>query len=165
MTVKDAARGTADLERLVASDPDLVRSLMRAAPQEVLEGEKTETVGAAKGGRTEEWLGYRAGYYGRTLVTQVGKLELRGRERRSRPGSRRALLDRAVRALPALRAGLGRCPGRDVRVGGSTRKVKAITEELCGHRFSASSISALNQRLDASLAQLAGRRIEEPYPI
>ncbi len=48
MTVKDAARGTADLERLVASDPDLVRSLMRAAPQEVLEGEKTETVGAAK---------------------------------------------------------------------------------------------------------------------
>ena len=51
MTMKDAPRGTADLERLVASDPDLVRSLMRAALQEVLEGE-TETVGAAKGGRT-----------------------------------------------------------------------------------------------------------------
>jgi hypothetical protein len=29
--------------------------------------------------------------------------------------------------------------------GVSTRKVKAITEELCGHSFSASSISAMNQ--------------------
>ena len=35
--------------------------------------------------------------------------------------------------------------------GVSTRKVKAITEELCGHSFSASAISAINQRLDASL--------------
>ena len=48
--------------------------------------------------------------------------------------------------------------------GVSTRKVKAITEELCGHRFSASSISAINKRLDASLAQFAGRRLEEAYP-
>ena len=37
----------------------------------------TETVGAAKGERTSERLGYRAGYYDRTLVTRVGKLELR----------------------------------------------------------------------------------------
>jgi hypothetical protein len=28
---------------------------------------------------------------------------------------------------------------------------------LCGHSFSASSISAINQRLDANLAQFAGR--------
>jgi transposase-like protein len=36
--------------------------------------------------------------------------------------------------------------------GVSTHKVKAITDKLCGHSFSASSISAINQRLDASLA-------------
>jgi putative transposase len=34
--------------------------------------------------------------------------------------------------------------------GVSTRKVKAITEELCGPSFAASSISAINQRLDQS---------------
>jgi transposase-like protein len=45
-----------------------------------------------------------------------------------------------------------------------THKVKAITEELCGHRFSASSISAINQRLDASLAQYAGRALAEAFP-
>ena len=77
MTIKDATRGTADLKALVASDRDFVRVLMRTALQEVLEAEMTETVGAAKGERTDERLGYRAGYYGRTLVTRVGKLELR----------------------------------------------------------------------------------------
>jgi putative transposase len=48
--------------------------------------------------------------------------------------------------------------------GVSTRKVKAITEELCGHSFSASSISAMNQKLDASLAQFAGRPLAEAFP-
>jgi hypothetical protein len=33
MTIKDATRGTADLEALVASDPDFVRVLMRTALQ------------------------------------------------------------------------------------------------------------------------------------
>jgi hypothetical protein len=42
--------------------------------------------------------------------------------------------------------------------------VKAITEELCGHSFSASSISAMNQGLDASLAQFAGRPLAEAFP-
>ena len=42
--------------------------------------------------------------------------------------------------------------------------MKAITEELCGHSFSASSISAMNQRLDASLAQFAGRPLAEAFP-
>ena len=48
--------------------------------------------------------------------------------------------------------------------GVSTRKVKAITEELCGHEFSASTISRLNQNLDEELDKFAGRRLEEPYP-
>jgi transposase-like protein len=42
--------------------------------------------------------------------------------------------------------------------------VKAITEELCGHSFSASTISAINKRLDESLAAFANRRLEEPFP-
>ena len=42
--------------------------------------------------------------------------------------------------------------------------MKAITEALCGHSFSASSISAMNQGLDASLAQFAGRPLAEAFP-
>jgi len=48
--------------------------------------------------------------------------------------------------------------------GVSTRKVKAITEELCGHSFSASSISTINKRLDQSLAQFATRPLNEVFP-
>ena len=47
--------------------------------------------------------------------------------------------------------------------GVSTRKVKAVTEELCGHEFSASTISRLTQNLDEELDKFAGRRLEDPY--
>jgi putative transposase len=47
--------------------------------------------------------------------------------------------------------------------GVSTRKVKAITEELCGHAFSASAISAINKRLDESLSAFATRPLAEPF--
>ena len=40
--------------------------------------------------------------------------------------------------------------------GESTRKGKAVTEALCGHGFSASSISEINKQLDQQLA--------EPFP-
>ena len=133
--------------------------LMRTALQEVLEAEMTETVGAAKGERTSERLGYRAGYYDRTLVTRVGKLELRVPQDREGRFSTE-LFERYQRSERALVAALAEMYVQGV----STRKVKAITEELCGHSFSASSISAINKRLDASLAQFAGRRLEEAYP-
>lgn len=48
--------------------------------------------------------------------------------------------------------------------GVSTRKVKAVTEALCGHSFSASAISAINKKLDAGLRAFAERRLSEPYP-
>ena len=55
------------------------------------------------------------------------------------------LFERYQRSERALVAALAEMYVQGV----STRKVKAITEELCGHSFSASSISAMNQRLDA----------------
>src|SRR5689334_21326264 len=48
--------------------------------------------------------------------------------------------------------------------GVSTRKVKAVTETLCGHSFSASAISAINKSLDESLKAFAERRLSENYP-
>jgi transposase-like protein len=45
-----------------------------------------------------------------------------------------------------------------------TRKAKAVTEELFGHEFSASSISAINKKLDASLKAFSERRLEEAFP-
>ena len=48
--------------------------------------------------------------------------------------------------------------------GVSTRKVKQVTEELVGHAFSASAISAINKRLDASLKAFCERKLKEAFP-
>jgi putative transposase len=69
------------------------------------------------------------------------------------------LFARYQRSEQALLASLAEM---DVQ-GVPTRKVKAITEDLCGHAFSASAIPTINQRLDQSLAAFARRRLEEPF--
>jgi transposase-like protein len=77
MTGKKVKSGTIDIKALLAGDEEFVRALMRTALREVLEAEMTEAPGAEKGERTAGRLGYRSGYYGRTLITRIGKLELR----------------------------------------------------------------------------------------
>jgi putative transposase len=70
------------------------------------------------------------------------------------------LFERYQRSEKALVAALAELSVQDVAI----RKLKAITEELCGHSFSASSISAINLRSDEELAQFAGRRLDEAHP-
>ena len=159
MTKRQGKSGTIDVKALLREDEEFLRALMRAALQEVLEGEMTEALGADKGERTAGRQGYRSGYYGRTLITRIGKLELRVPQDRAGRFSTE-LFERYQRSERALVAALAEMYVQGV----STRKVKAITEELCGHSFSASSISAMNQRLDASLAQFAGRPLAEAFP-
>jgi len=48
--------------------------------------------------------------------------------------------------------------------GVSTRKVKAVTEELCGHSFSASAVSAVVKKLDGELQAFAERELSEAFP-
>src|SRR5918992_2947506 len=148
-----------EVKALLAEDRDFLRPLVQAFLQELLEAEMTEALGAEKGERTPLRLGHRSGYYTRTLVTRVGKLELRVPQDRDGRFSTE-LFERYQRSEQALVATLAEMYVQGV----STRKVKAITEELCGHSFSASAISAINKRLDESLAQFASRRLEEPFP-
>ena len=125
----------ATVKDLLLSDPDSLREVVRAVMQEMLESEMTEALGAQKGERTTERLGYRSGYYSRTLITRVGKLELRVPQDREGHFSTE-LFERYQRSEQALVATLAEMYVQGV----STRKVKAITEELCGHAFSASAI-------------------------
>jgi putative transposase len=158
MTRSEAKPAIAAVKDLFAQHPDGLREVVRAVLQEMLEAEMTEAVGAAKSERTDSRLGYRSGSYPRTLVTRVGKLELRVPQDRDGRFSTE-LFERYQRSERALVATLAEMYVQGV----STRKVKAITEELCGHAFSASSISAINTRLDESLAAFAGRALAEPF--
>ena len=71
-----------------------------------------------------------------------------------------ALFERFQRSEKALVAALAEMYVQGV----STRKVKAITEELCGHSFSASAISTINKGLDQTLTKFAHRPLSEDYP-
>lgn len=159
MTVRKLKAVPRRLEALVAQDRDLLKALVKEALEQVLQSEMTEFLGAGPGERAEGRSGYRAGYYGRGLITRVGKIELRVPRDRNGEFST-ALFERFQRSEKALVSALAEMYIQGV----STRKVKAITEELCGHSFSASAISAINKGLDESLTKFARRKLTEDYP-
>jgi transposase-like protein len=159
MTRKQDSAKIAQWKELLAEQQDFLRPLIQEVVQQVLEAEMEEAVGAGKGERTPNRQGYRSGYYGRTLITRVGKLELRvPQDRQGR--FRTEIFERYQRSEKALVAALSEMYVQGV----STRKVKAVTEELCGHEFSASTISRINQSLDEELEKFAKRKLEDAYP-
>jgi transposase-like protein len=159
MTRKQDSAKRAEWKELMAGQEDFLRPLIQEVIQQVLEAEMDETLSAEKSERTAGRQGYRSGYYGRMLITRVGKLELRvPQDRQGR--FRTEVFERYQRSEKALVGALTEMYVQGV----STRKVKAVTEELCGHEFSAATISRLNQNLDEELEQFGERRLEEAYP-
>jgi putative transposase len=159
MTHNKCKASRINLQEVFGADKDGLKELLREVLQEVLEQEMTDALGAEKGERSPGRLGYRSGYYSRGLVTRVGKLELRIPQDRQGHFSTQ-IFERYQRSEKALVSALAEMYIQGV----STRKVKAITEELCGHAFSASAISAVNKTLDESLERFAKRPLEESYP-
>jgi transposase-like protein len=158
MTVRKLRAVPSAIE-VVAKDKDLLKALVKEALEQILQSEMTELLGAAPGERSDGRSGYRAGYYGRGLITRVGKIELRVPRDRNGEFST-SLFERFQRSEKALVSALAEMYVQGV----STRKVKAITEELCGHSFSASAISTINKGLDEALTKFARRKLTEDYP-
>jgi putative transposase len=159
MTGNQCKGGRINLQEIFGANKDGLKELLREVLQAVLEPEMTDALGAEKGERSPGRLGYRSGCYNRSLVTRVGKLELRIPQDRQGQFSTQ-IFERYQRSEKALVSALAEMYIQGV----STRKVKAITEELCGHAFSASAISAVNKTLDENLERFAKRPLEEVYP-
>src|SRR6204780_2397259 len=159
MTQKKDNAKELDWREIFSSGPEGMRELVKKIVQEVLGADMEEVVGAQKSERTAERVGYRAGYYTRTLVTRAGKLVLRvPQDRQGR--FRTEVFERYQRSEKALVSALAEMYIQGV----STRKVKEITEQLCGHEFSAATISRMNQNLDEELSKFARAGLEEGSP-
>jgi putative transposase len=145
---------------VLLDDADFLREIVERVLQEVLEAEMTEHIGAAPHERTDARKGHRNGYKPRTLRTRVGTLNLLIPQDREGTFSTK-LFARYQRNEKALVLAL-----MEMYVEGvSTRKVKDLTEELCGTSFSRSLISSLASRLDAELQAWRSRPLEaEGYP-
>ena len=159
MTRKNDKQNVPDLKALMTQNQDMMQPLVEWLLQQVLEAEMSEALGAAKSERCEGRLGHRSGYYPRRLVTRVGTMELRVPQDRAGRFSTQ-LFERYQRSEKALVAALVEMYVQGV----STRKIKTITEELCGHEFSASAISELNVKLDGELERFARRALEAEFP-
>lgn len=158
---KDHRRLDAELAQgILLDDADFLREIVERVLQEMLEAEMTEHIGAAPHERTDARKGHRNGHKPRALRTRVGTLNLLVPQDREGTFSTR-LFARYQRNEKALCLAL-----MEMYVEGvSTRKVREVTEALCGTRFSKSLISSLAGSLDSELATWRGRRLEaEAYP-
>jgi putative transposase len=147
-------------QEALLDDPDFLREIAERVIQEILEAEMTEHIGAAVHERTDARKGHRNGHKPRTLRTRVGTLNLLVPQDRERTFSTR-LFARYQRNEKALCLAL-----MEMYVEGvSTRKVKEVTEELCGTSFSKSLISSLAGSLDSELEAWRIRWLEAAaYP-
>ena len=149
----------AQVKSVLMAQPDFLEPVVQAAVQSILEVEMEECLQAGKHERSDQRLGYRSGYYRRRLITRVGTLVLRVPQDRAGQFSTQ-VFEQYQRSEKALVAALAQMYVQGV----STRKVAAITEELCGHAFSASSISAITARLDEQLEQFSRRPLAAEFP-
>jgi putative transposase len=148
-----------ELKSVLVEQKEFLQPVVQEAVQAILELEMEECLQAGKHERTEERLGYRSGYYRRRLVTRVGTMVLRVPQDRAGHFSTQ-VFEQYQRSEKALVAALAAMYVQGV----STRKVGAITQELCGHEFSASSISAITQRLEEQLEEFSRRPLGAEFP-
>jgi len=136
-----------------------LRRLVEHLVQRILGEEVSVFLGAQSYERTDERRGYRNGYKPRVLKTRVGKLELQvPKDREGR--FQTELFERYQRSEKALLAAIAQMYVQGV----STRKVKAITEELCGLEISRTQVSEMTKELDEEIAIWRSRPLEEVYP-
>jgi len=159
MAERDSRELAAAAQAALLDDPEFLRGLVQNAVQAILEAEMDAHLGAGRYERTAGRSGYRNGSKPRTLRTRVGTLELEVPQDREGTFSTE-LFSRYQRTEQALVVTLMEM---DVQ-GVSTRKVAAITEQLCGTSFSKSQVSALTGRLDADLAAWRERPLPAAYP-
>lgn len=133
--------------------------LMEAILNQVLLAESAEQLGADNYERSGERSDYRNGTRERSLVTRIGKIELKVPRHRNVP-FKTVLFENYQRNEQALISTMMEM----VVQGVSTRNVQKVTEELCGESFSKSTVSEMCRELDIPVKQFKERLLPEKYP-
>ncbi len=155
----DDSRSDAAKQAFLLDDPGFMRGVVQKFIQNLLDHEMTDYLQATPYERSAGRLGYRSGRRPRKLNTRAGTLSLDVPTERT-GHFRTAVFDRYQRSEQVFVLALQEMYLQGV----STRKVRAITEELCGTSVSASTVSRLTKRLDEDLARWRNRRLVESYP-
>lgn len=134
--------------------PELIRIVINAAMQ----AERSAHLNAGPYQHSEERRGYANGYKPKTMRTRVGDITFSVPQVRE-GGFYPQAMEKGLRSERALTLALAEMYVQGV----STRKVKAITEQLCGVSISSSAVSQAASQLDTELAKWRERPLGE-YP-
>ncbi len=133
-----------------------VPELMRVLINNIMQVERARYLQAGEYERTEDRKGHANGYKPKTVKTRVGEITFAIPQVRE-GGFYPSALEKGLRSERALVATLAEMYVQGV----STRKVKAITEELCGVEVSAMQVSRAVAQLDEVLQQWRERPLGE----
>ena len=135
-----------DLEGLCPTLEKLLNELMLLEREQVLRAGPYE--------RSEDRQGYANGFKKKGMQTRMGKIQLQVPQTREVPFYP-SCLEKGQRSERALALAVG-----EMYVNGvSTRRVKRITEELCGLEISSTQVSRLSKILDDEVDKFKNRKL------
>ena len=159
MTYRDDFTLPAELlEQVQTQGLDALPELMRVILNTAMQAEREQYMKAAPYQRTIEREAHANGYKPKTMRTRVGEITFAVPQVRE-GGFYPQALEKGLRSERALTLALAEMYVQGV----STRKVKAITEQLCGTSVSSAMVSQAAAEMDEELAKWRDRPLGE-YP-
>ena len=162
MTHHEADRTTIThaLELLTTYGFDGMADALQLLLNEAMKIERSDYLGAGPYERSDGRRGHANGFKPKAVSSRLGKLELSiPQVREAAEGEERfypSALERGERSERALKLAIA-----EMYVNGvSTRRVKRVTEELCGLEISSSQVSRATKLLDDEIAQWRERPLE-----
>jgi putative transposase len=143
---------------LIEQGADGFKPVLEALMNEAMKIEREVHLGAAPYERTADRRGQSNGFKPKTLLTRLGGLELEIPQVRDGSFYPQAL-ERGCRSEVALKLSLAEMYTQGV----STRKVRAITERLCGTQVSSTHVSNVAKLLDEELEKFRNRPLSDAY--
>lgn len=135
---------------------EAVPELMRILINNAMQVERSKYLQAEQYERTEERKGYANGFKSKTVKTRMGEITFAVPQVRE-GGFYPSALEKGLRSERALTITLAEMYVQGV----PTRKVKAITEQLCGTEISSMQVSRATAQLDAILQEWRERPLSE----
>src|SRR3954447_21094742 len=140
---------------------DGLASAVTVLLNEVMKIERSHALGAAPYQRSEQRTGHANGFKPKTVYSRIGPLTVEVPQTRGVEFYPSAL-EKGIRSERALKLAIAEMYVQGV----STRKVAAITEQLCGLEVTSGQVSRAAQALDSELEKWRSRPIgETPYLI
>ena len=144
------------IEDLTQNGLKVIPELVRVILNSVMQAERSQYLQAKAYERTEERKGHANGYKPKTVRSKLGDITFAIPQVRE-GGFYPSALEKGMRSERGLLIALAEMYVQGV----STRRVKAITEELCGVEISAMQVSRAAQQLDEILQEWRERPLGE----